>query len=136
MGKLQFREAANLPQAKIARKPERISGKSSRRLAHGSILNHFHQDPFMKRPKKTSAAASLPGGVYRHYKGQYYLVLGVAKHSETEEDLVVYVRLYAREGCPLWVRPLANFSGKVIGPKGRHVQRFTPVGSKQPAAKP
>ena len=38
--------------------------------------------------------SSLTTGVYQHYKGNKYLVLGVAKHSETLEDLVVYVSLY------------------------------------------
>ena len=46
-------------------------------------------------------------GIYRHYKGQYYQVIGLAQHSETEENLVVYRALYGSYG--LWVRPLKNF---------------------------
>ncbi|MCB9803010.1 DUF1653 domain-containing protein [Candidatus Nomurabacteria bacterium] len=46
-------------------------------------------------------------GKYLHYKGQEYKVLGVAKHSETLEDLVVYQALYGEKG--LWVRPLKMF---------------------------
>jgi hypothetical protein len=46
-------------------------------------------------------------GRYRHYKGQDYEVIGVARHSETEEPLVVYRPLYGEHG--LWVRPLAMF---------------------------
>ena len=46
-------------------------------------------------------------GVYEHYKGKRYEVLGVAKHSETMEDLVVYKKLYDDGG--LWVRPLTMF---------------------------
>ena len=46
-------------------------------------------------------------GRYRHYKGKEYLVLGVARHSETEEELVVYRLLYGDFG--LWVRPRAMF---------------------------
>lgn len=50
-------------------------------------------------------------GVYRHFKGNKYEVLGVAKHSETEEPLVVYRALYGEGG--LWVRPLEMFVGRV-----------------------
>ena len=46
-------------------------------------------------------------GKYQHYKGNNYEVLGVAKHSETLEDLVVYKKLYDDGG--LWVRPLKMF---------------------------
>ena len=77
---------------------------------------------------KTPQMASLPGGVYRHYKGGHYLVLGVARYSETEEPLVVYVRLYPRTGCPLWVRPLANFTSHAVNAAGRRVPRFKFVG--------
>jgi hypothetical protein len=44
-------------------------------------------------------------GRYRHYKGNDYEVIGIARHSETEEELVVYRQLYG-DGS-LWVRPLA-----------------------------
>ena len=50
-------------------------------------------------------------GTYRHYKGNTYQVLGVAKHSETEEPLVVYKALYGE--CGLWVRPLDMFREQV-----------------------
>ncbi len=46
-------------------------------------------------------------GLYQHYKGQQYRVVGVAKHSESEEELVVYQALYGAFG--LWVRPLTMF---------------------------
>jgi hypothetical protein len=54
---------------------------------------------------------SLPLGIYRHYKGNEYQVLGVAEHSETREFLVVYRCLYGEFG--LWVRPLAMFLEQV-----------------------
>jgi hypothetical protein len=57
-------------------------------------------------PIPVHPAGPLPGR-YRHYKGKDYLVLGVAKHSETEEELVVYRLLYGDYG--LWVRPRAMF---------------------------
>jgi len=50
-------------------------------------------------------------GKYRHYKGNFYEVLGTAKHSETLEELVVYRALYGAK--ELWVRPLINFLEKV-----------------------
>lgn len=46
-------------------------------------------------------------GLYRHYKGPHYRVLGVARHSETDDWLVVYQPLYGDHG--LWVRPAAMF---------------------------
>ena len=49
----------------------------------------------------------LKCGRYRHYKGNNYVVLGVASHSETLEKLVVYRADYGDRG--LWVRPLAMF---------------------------
>ncbi len=60
-------------------------------------------------------------GRYVHYKGGEYEVLGVARHSETEEELVVYRALYGERG--LWVRPKAMFTETVETPAGR-VPRF------------
>ena len=54
---------------------------------------------------------SLQPGRYRHYKGKDYIVLGVARHSETEEELVVYRTDYGDRS--LWVRPLAMFQETV-----------------------
>jgi hypothetical protein len=60
-------------------------------------------------------------GRYRHYKGNEYTVLGVARHSETLEELVVYRQEYGDRG--LWVRPAAMFSEMVII-DGKAVPRF------------
>ena len=60
-------------------------------------------------------------GKYEHYKGGQYEVLGIAKHSETLEELVVYKKLYDDFG--LWVRPLKMFLEEVEF-KGAKVPRF------------
>ena len=53
----------------------------------------------------------LKSGRYRHFKGNEYEVLGVAKHSETLEPMVVYRALYGEGG--LWVRPLSMWNEQV-----------------------
>ena len=63
----------------------------------------------------------LAPGTYRHYKGGQYQVMGVARHSESLEPLVVYRPLYNDSG--LWVRPLAMFVG-TLSVEGQDVQRF------------
>ncbi|MBN7798732.1 DUF1653 domain-containing protein [Parahaliea mediterranea] len=64
-------------------------------------------------------------GRYRHYKGNDYIVEGVARHSETEELLVVYRPCYG-EGA-LWVRPLAMFV-ETVEVDGEPVPRFARIG--------
>lgn len=65
------------------------------------------------------------GKKYRHFKGKEYLVLHVAKHSETLEDMVVYQPLYGERG--IWVRPLSMFLGeKEVD--GKIIKRFVEVG--------
>ena len=64
-------------------------------------------------------------GVYKHYKGNEYLVVDIAIHSETEEEMVVYKALYG-EG-KLWVRPLSMWNEKV-NVNGEEVVRFTYIG--------
>jgi cyclomaltodextrinase len=65
-------------------------------------------------------------GRYRHYKGNEYEVIGVARHSETLEEMVVYRALYGDRG--LWVRPRAMFA-ESVDVNGRRVSRFEPLGS-------
>lgn len=60
-------------------------------------------------------------GIYRHYKGQRYRVLGTARHSETMETLVVYQALYGEYG--LWVRPAAMFC-ETVELEGEPIPRF------------
>jgi len=64
-------------------------------------------------------------GKYQHFKGKEYEVIGVAKHSETMEDLVVYRALYG--DCNLWVRPLKMFLEEV-GSEEEKVPRFKYLG--------
>jgi hypothetical protein len=59
-----------------------------------------------------SALPSLNLGPYRHYKGLLYEVLGVVRHSETLEPLVLYRAEYGERG--LWVRPFAMFTEEVV----------------------
>jgi hypothetical protein len=66
-----------------------------------------------------------PPGRYQHYKGNFYEVLGVARHSETDEELVVYRPLYGDRG--LWVRPKVMFCETVVV-DGQAVPRFRHVG--------
>lgn len=60
-------------------------------------------------------------GKYRHFKGNEYEVLGTARHSETEEELVVYRALYGDGG--LWVRPVSMWT-ETVERDGQTVQRF------------
>lgn len=64
-------------------------------------------------------------GKYRHHKGKEYEVIGVARHSETLEELVVYRALY--DDHELWVRPIAMFTEEVEV-SGEKVSRFQYVG--------
>ena len=63
-------------------------------------------------------------GRYRHFKGNYYQVEGVARHSETDERLVVYRPLYGEGG--LWVRPAAMWN-ETVTHEGVLQPRFAPV---------
>ena len=67
---------------------------------------------------------ALTAGLYRHYKGGEYEVLGVVRHSETLEPLVLYRPLYNDSG--LWVRPYAMFCEDVVV-EGQAMRRFSPV---------
>jgi hypothetical protein len=62
-------------------------------------------------------------GKYKHYKGKLYEVIGVSRHSETLENLVVYKALYQPEGENLWVRPLKMFMEEVEV-EGKKMPRF------------
>ncbi|MGE3728224.1 MAG: DUF1653 domain-containing protein [Candidatus Sericytochromatia bacterium] len=72
----------------------------------------------------------LAAGLYRHYKGQAYQVIDLARHSESEEWHVVYRPLYGDFG--LWIRPYAMFVEE-IEYQGQRVQRFAFESAEVPA---
>jgi hypothetical protein len=67
-------------------------------------------------------------GIYRHFKGQFYAVDTIAKHSETNEFYVVYRALYGERG--LWVRPLDMFD-ETIERDGVRLKRFAPASAEE-----
>jgi len=72
-----------------------------------------------------------PPGLYRHYKGNLYEVLGTARHSETREAMTVYRALYGERG--LWVRPAAMFQ-EMVEVQGRLQPRFAQVSGSAPVS--
>ena len=73
-------------------------------------------------------------GVYRHFKGGHYRVIGVATHTETKEEMVIYERLYNNPNADLEVRPLSMFSENVTR-DGKTQPRFTYIGTRKPRTK-
>ena len=69
--------------------------------------------------------STVKPGRYRHFKGKEYEVLGVARHSETDEELVVYRALYGDFG--LWVRPVSMWN-EAVERDGKTFRRFTYIG--------
>lgn len=65
-------------------------------------------------------------GLYKHYKGNIYEVVGIAKHSETLEEMVVYKATYQDEGENLWVRPKSMFL-ESVEIDGISVKRFLKI---------
>ena len=68
---------------------------------------------------------TVPTGRYRHYKGKEYTVIGVARHSETQEQMVVYRQEYGDHS--LWVRPKAMFM-EAVEVNGQSLPRFQYLG--------
>lgn len=77
--------------------------------------------------KTPGADGKIRRGLYRHYKGNLYRVVGEALHSETLEPMVVYRALYGERR--LWVRPRAMF-GETVVVDGREIPRFAYIGAK------
>jgi len=82
------------------------------------------------RGKNLRSAAEnnmLKLGQYQHYKGGKYEVIGIARHSETNEELVIYRALYGDR--KIWARPLAIFLEEVEV-KGKKIPRFKYIKAK------
>lgn len=73
------------------------------------------------KEERATAATTVKQGRYRHYKGKEYRVLGCARHSETEEEFVIYRALYGDMG--LWIRPRGMFT-ETVEVNGKTVPRF------------
>lgn len=72
--------------------------------------------------------SSVKPGKYQHFKGNFYQVIGLVKHSETLEDYVYYQALYDNPRSKYWVRPLSMFTEKVTLASGEQVPRFRYLG--------
>jgi ribosomal-protein-alanine N-acetyltransferase len=83
----------------------------------------FLAEDYFGKANKIRSPEVAPG-TYRHYKGNHYEVIGIAKHSETLEDVVVYKALYGEFG--LWVRPASMWS-ELVEVDGVAVKRFERV---------
>ena len=70
------------------------------------------------------ALTGIPAGLYRHFKGNYYRALFVARDSETMEPVVVYRALYGDGG--VWVRP-ADMWNETVEREGKRYRRFCPL---------
>jgi len=97
------------------------TANSSLKLKYVSLICNFFNFLGNKMSKQ------LQMGKYQHYKGNFYQVEGIAFHSETEEEMVIYRPLYGQGD--LWVRPLAMFVENVEI-EGKSQPRFAYIGSK------
>ena len=75
--------------------------------------------------QEASIKESIKPGRYRHFKGNEYAVIGLARHSETQEEMVIYRALYGDFG--LWVRP-ARMWNETVERDGKTFRRFTYIG--------
>ena len=96
-----------------------------RRKPQEKFLDSIFSD---ERLSNKSLEDSIKPGRYRHYKGNEYEVMCLAKHSETEELMVVYKALYG-EG-QVWVRPASMWNEPVTTKDGKNPKRFTYIGEK------
>lgn len=70
------------------------------------------------------------GGVYQHYKGKNYVVIDLARHSESLEWMVIYECLYENPEGKIWVRPLGMFLENIMV-QGKSVPRFKYIGNQK-----
>ena len=81
-----------------------------------------------REPDYFSNFVAMTGEYYRHFKGNVYRVLHIAKHSETLEEMVVYQAMYGERG--VWVRPQAMFD-EIIERGGKTFRRFSPISAEE-----
>lgn len=95
-------------------------------VAEHSIFRQFAAG----RPdeKDKSELLEMAGEYYRHFKGNVYRVLHIAKHSETLEEMVVYQAMYGERG--IWIRPKSMFE-EVIERDGKVFRRFSPISAEE-----
>ena len=84
---------------------------------HSCLLSHRSADTSHLTPQGPMSEhlpplISTPTGLYRHYKGLLYEVIGTVRHSESLEPMTLYRALYGEKG--LWVRPAAMFNEEVV----------------------
>lgn len=72
---------------------------------------------------KKSENEIVPGAIYQHYKGKHYRVIGIGKHSESLEDVILYEALYDNPLGRLWCRPAFMWS-ELVDVQGEKVPRF------------
>lgn len=72
-----------------------------------------------------SKTETLELGIYEHYKGARYRVIGVGKHTETEEQVVIYEPLYESD-VAYWIRPYDMFN-ETVKKDGKVIQRFRKI---------
>lgn len=111
---------------------------SPQKCADGEVVNAFGCSPNIRRFNSCSALSMtvVKKGLYRHYKGKVYRVLGIGRHSETLEELVFYQGLYDGEfgKDALWVRPLKMFL-EDVEVDGKTMPRFTFIGEEKDSVK-
>lgn len=78
--------------------------------------------------------AAIPSGVWEHRSGGRYLVLGVGRFDEDDDEVVIYVRLYRRSGgLPITVRRATDFLAPVTWPDGNNAPRFRFLDQAEPS---
>lgn len=111
--KLGFQREATFRKARI------VDGKYFDGLGYGILREEWEN--------RENAEEPVIGGIYEHYKGKRYKVYGVARHSETLEEVVHYECLYENDLGKMWVRPRDLFLGH-LEIDGRKVRRFRLLG--------
>ena len=95
-------------------------------VAEHSIFRQFAAGSPDEKDK--SELLEMAGEYYRHFKGNVYRVLHIAKHSETLEEMVVYQAMYGERG--IWIRPKSMFE-EVIERDGKVFRRFSPISAEE-----